>query len=81
MTTEVTVTCDGCGKVIEPGTDHVQLAAHQVDTGQGVTSAPSYADYHPDCLPTTATEDIGYEHNSLVGTVLPGAEEPITPNE
>jgi hypothetical protein len=79
VSTEVTVICDGCGKPILPGEEHVQVSAHEVDKGAGITSAPVFNDYHPEHLPGAVTEEVGYEHGSLVGTIIPGADEPMPP--
>jgi hypothetical protein len=72
LTTEVTIICDGCGQPILPeeGHEHVQIHAHEVDHGQGITSAPAHKDYHPGCLPTEPTpvaRAVGYEHGNLIG--------------
>jgi len=65
MTTEITVICDGCGNPIVPPQERVQITAMQIDTGEGITSAPIMLDYHPEHLPGEA-EVIGYKHGSLV---------------
>ena len=81
MTTQYTVTCDGCGLVFSEGDERVQVHAMEVDTGGGITSSPVLKDFHPACLPTAVTQEIGYKHGSLVGTMIPGADEPMPPRE
>lgn len=81
MTTEVTVICDGCGNPFVEAEERIQINAMEVDTGQGITSAPVMLDYHPGCLPGPAMEAIGYKHGNLVGEIIPGREDPLPPRE
>lgn len=66
MSTEITVTCDGCGEPITSEQQHIRVVAQEVDTGAGITSAPAQKDYHPEHVPEPVTVATGFELDSLI---------------
>lgn len=66
MSTELIVTCDGCGQPIIDEHQHVRVVVAEVDNGEGISSAPVVNDYHADHVPKPMVQATGFQLNGLV---------------
>jgi hypothetical protein len=66
MTSELTITCDGCNEPITEEDQHIRVMVSEVDNGQGIRSAPSVDDYHAKCWTKPIAKGTSFVVDSLM---------------